>query len=59
MARDTVDPNHGFTADQAAFFKEQGVPLAEAAQIQKLMAVDQEPIDMQRWKERVRREHAA
>lgn len=38
------DPNLGFTSDVADFYRQRNIPLEKAAKIQKLMAVDGEPI---------------
>lgn len=58
MGGDVNDPNRGFTPDQVAYFKDRGIPLDEAAALHKLMHVDGEPIDMQKWKDRVRKNAA-
>lgn len=38
------DPNLGFTSDVADFYRQRNIPLEKAAKIQKLMAVNGEPI---------------
>lgn len=47
---DAQDPNRGFSADQAGFFKERGVKLADAAKLKRLMVDNGEPISMENWK---------
>jgi hypothetical protein len=51
---DVTDPNKGFDPEVAARLKERGIPLDKAAAINKLMAVDGEPIDIERYKAAVK-----
>jgi hypothetical protein len=57
MGGDVTDPNRGFTPDQVAYFKDRGIKIAQAAAYRDLMIRDGEPIDIQKYKERI--EHAA
>jgi hypothetical protein len=53
MGGEVNDPNRGFTADQVAYFKERGIPLAKAAAYRDVMHKDGDPIDIATYKKRV------
>ncbi len=55
MGGEVNDPNFGFTPGQVQYFKDRGIPLEEAAGLRDLMHRDGEPIDIENYRKRVKK----